>query len=54
MDYAKMERERGITINSAAITFQWEGFTFNLFRIHMGPLNSLYAWTLAFLLVIYL
>ncbi|KAI9307345.1 P-loop containing nucleoside triphosphate hydrolase protein [Cunninghamella echinulata] len=30
MDYLKAERERGITINSAAITFGWEGHRINL------------------------
>jgi len=30
MDYLKMERERGITINAAAITFNWQGYTINL------------------------
>jgi len=31
MDYLKMERERGITINAAAITFDWQGYTINLY-----------------------
>lgn len=30
MDYLKAERERGITINSAAITFGWQGHRINL------------------------
>ncbi|WBW72881.1 mitochondrial translation elongation factor G Mef2 [Schizosaccharomyces osmophilus] len=30
MDYLPSERERGITINSAAITFPWRGHTINL------------------------
>ena len=30
MDYLKAERERGITINSAAITFGWKGNRINL------------------------
>ncbi|KAI9313809.1 P-loop containing nucleoside triphosphate hydrolase protein [Dichotomocladium elegans] len=30
MDYLKAERERGITINSAAITFGWNGHRINL------------------------
>ncbi|RUP39282.1 elongation factor G [Jimgerdemannia flammicorona] len=30
MDYMKQERERGITINSAAITFAWRGHRLNL------------------------
>ncbi|XP_019855014.1 PREDICTED: ribosome-releasing factor 2, mitochondrial-like isoform X2 [Amphimedon queenslandica] len=30
MDYMKQERERGITINSAAITFDWKGYKLNL------------------------
>lgn len=30
MDYLAAERERGITINSAAITFGWEGHRINL------------------------
>jgi elongation factor G len=30
MDYMAQERERGITITSAAITFNWKNHTFNL------------------------
>ena len=30
MDYLKEERERGITIRSACITFAWENFHLNL------------------------
>jgi elongation factor G len=30
MDYMDQERERGITITSAAITFFWKQFQFNL------------------------
>jgi translation elongation factor EF-G len=30
MDYMKMERERGITIKSAAITLPWKGHRLNL------------------------
>ena len=30
MDYMDQERERGITINSAAITFSWKHHQFNL------------------------
>lgn len=30
MDYLPAERERGITIQSAAITFPWKGYSFNL------------------------
>ena len=30
MDYMEQERERGITITSAAITFPWKGYQFNL------------------------
>lgn len=30
MDYLRQERERGITINSAAITFAWRGHRLNL------------------------
>jgi elongation factor G len=30
MDYMKQERERGITINSAAVTFNWKGYKLNL------------------------
>jgi elongation factor G len=30
MDYMDQERERGITINSAAITFNWKSHDINL------------------------
>ena len=30
MDYMDQERERGITISSAAITFKWKEYSFNL------------------------
>lgn len=30
MDYMEQERERGITIRAAAISFMWEGFHINL------------------------
>jgi len=30
MDYMDQERERGITITSAAITFDWKNCKFNL------------------------
>lgn len=30
LDYLDLERERGITINSAAITFSWKNHTINL------------------------
>ena len=30
MDYMDQERERGITITSAAITFSWKNFQLNL------------------------
>lgn len=30
LDYLKIERERGITINAASITFNWQGYNFNL------------------------
>ena len=30
MDYMDQERERGITITSAAITFSWKNYQFNL------------------------
>ena len=30
MDYMDQERERGITITSAAITFNWKNYQFNL------------------------
>lgn len=30
MDFLPPERERGITISSAAISFRWRGHTFNL------------------------
>ena len=30
MDYMEQERERGITISSAAITFPWKSHQFNL------------------------
>lgn len=30
LDYLKIERERGITINAAAITFKWNGHSINL------------------------
>jgi elongation factor G len=30
MDYMKEEKERGITITSAAIVFTWKGHQFNL------------------------
>jgi elongation factor G len=30
MDYMDQERERGITISSAAITFTWKEYSFNL------------------------
>ena len=30
MDYMAQERERGITISSAAITFNWKDHRFNL------------------------
>ncbi|GJD08031.1 Elongation factor G [Galdieria sulphuraria] len=30
MDYLQEERERGITINAAAISFQWKGYFMNL------------------------
>lgn len=30
MDFMDMERERGITINSAAITFKWKKYTINV------------------------
>jgi len=30
MDYMDQERERGITISSAAITFKWKEYNFNL------------------------
>lgn len=30
MDYMEQERERGITIRSAAISFMWDGFHINL------------------------
>lgn len=30
MDFMDMERERGITINSAAITFKWKKHTINV------------------------
>jgi translation elongation factor EF-G len=34
MDYLKVERERGITINAAAITFGWKDHTINLYAFH--------------------
>jgi len=30
LDYLKIERERGITINAAAITFHWRNHSINL------------------------
>lgn len=30
LDYLKIERERGITINAAAITFHWKNHNINL------------------------
>ena len=30
MDYMKQERERGITIRAAAITFKWDNYQYNL------------------------
>lgn len=29
-DYMEQERQRGITITSAAVTFPWKGYLFNL------------------------
>ena len=30
MDYMQQERDRGITIRAASITFSWNGYHFNL------------------------
>jgi elongation factor G len=59
MDYMDQERERGITIQAAAITFRWKGHTVNLIdtpghvdftaevevrRVHCGTYGVLCVW----------
>lgn len=44
MDYMEQERERGITITSAAITFPWKGYQFNL--IDTPGNNKIYSFQL--------
>lgn len=45
MDFLKQERERGITIQSAAISFNWKDHRINLIDTRNKKLYFKYSWT---------